>query len=455
LSGTEKPSALSTDLGLVKAPIPLRGFPDLPIVVSQQAKATNAGYQKGRAKRYGEMLRNQGGPDLKDIPLWDYRFTYSHQHAGQDTVTIDVTFNISRKTMSLYNAEPTRDVFTELAAYQHAADDLWANLAVLDEPGSGPLTDKTKNSVTSFVTLVRRVAEYWSSPRIRSVDHEERLLRSERSVRDTTGLFATNTQFSYNAVVNYNETEPKIDSLTLTLAGQNPLPGPEGDWPFVAMQAGDTTVDLDPGAVVESSRTYSVPDGKTVPAEGWPVITLSWKELNVSQWQNAEGSVFVERNAKLLGKDGPSSNEDFIFRTEVVKANGVVTPLIIVQDRTEISGDSLSGALTSAFDTLFVDWRSGELLASLGVTYAYELSPDPDPAKSFVSELPVALLPEEAVTTGTPENIQTKVDGWKTINTPNTAKGEWVVSLTLYSNLEDAKRPLLTIERLFFPIPSN
>ena len=157
----------------------------------------------------------------------------------------------------------------------------------------------------------------------------------------------------------------------------------------------------------------------------------------------------------LPARDGPNSNADFIFRTEVVKANGVVTPLIIVQDRTKISGDSLSAALNSAFDTLFVDWKSGELLASFGIVYAYELSPDPEPTKSFVSELPVALLPEKTITAGTPNNIQTKANTWKTNTGPNTAKGEWVVSLTLYSNLEDAKRPLLTIERLFFLIPSH
>ncbi len=450
LSGVDKPGTLSTDLGVVKAPIPLRGFPDLPVVVGQQATASSASSPKTRARRYTHLLRDQSTSGLQDIPLWDYGFTYSHHHAGQDTVNIDVTFNINRMAVSQRDLAPPRDVFTELAAYQYAADDLWANLAELDNPG--PLADRAKNSVNSFATLVGRVAEYWSS-RIRSVDHAERMRRSDTT--SVSGSIAMNKQFSYTSVVNYNGTEAKIESLTLSLAGKTPSPGPQGEWPFVTVQAGDKILSLEPGTVVGTSRTYFVPAGETLPAEGWPVITLLWKKLNVGQWQNAQGSIFVERNTRLLGEDGPDSNADFIFRTEVVKANGVVTPLIIVQQRTEISGGSLSAALSSAFDTLFVNWKSGRLLASFGVEYAYELCPDPNPAKSFVSELPVALLPETTITEESPQNIQTKVDTWKTDNAPNTAQGEWIVSLTLYSNLESAKRPLLTIERLFFPIPSD
>jgi hypothetical protein len=61
----------------------------------------------------------------------------------------------------------------------------------------------------------------------------------------------------------------------------------------------------------------------------------------------------------------------------------------------------------------------------------------------------VALYPDKRLDGDTAGVLQAAVNAWKALNNPNPQGGEWVFSLTLYSSLEDRKRPLLVAERLF------
>jgi hypothetical protein len=448
LAGTDRPASLHTDLGLITIPIPLRNFPALPIVLGQTATTSRvAPAAETLRRRRLAGPRAESGVPLADMPLWTYGFSYSHQHAEQDDVTVTVRFNLQQGVTALAAANPT-DLFTELAKYIAVADPLWALLEGLTAgEGSVGMNDGTpvQNAVNTFATLAANIADHWSA----------------RLPAASLGLLADGPQsasFEFRARVTDRDAAGQGREVDfLTLASLGPAIGPNGQWPEVCSRLPDGgEVRLEPEAVSARVMNYKVPAGVAVPA-AWPVFTLQWTDLNVADWQNATGHVSVQRNQRLLGDQGPATNSDFVFKTEEVFASGVVTPINVWSERVQIIGspgeDYVKTALNNAFNALFPNAflpGAPPLWISMGIFYSFELAPDPaDPSRSLVSEVPVALYPDKRLDGDTAGVLQAAVNAWKTLNNPNPQGGEWVFSLTLYSSLEDRKRPLLLAERLF------
>jgi hypothetical protein len=450
LAGADRPASLSTDLGLVAIPIPLRNFPALPIVLGQTATASAGRLPDAPRPAWSAGSRRLGEVPLADMPLWTYGFSYSHQHAEQDEVTVTVQFNLRQAPMARARAE-SADLFTELAKYAAVADPLWAMLEKLSDggPGGGDDGDTSlQNAVATFATLAGNIAGQWTT----------RLSASAESV-SARGVVATD--FAFRARVTDRDPDGgegggrEVDFLTLTALSDGL--GPDGEWPEAyGRLASGRDVRLEPESVGPAVMNYRVPAGDALPAE-WPVFTLQWPGLNVADWQNATGHVAVQRNQRLLGDEGPATQADFVFKTEAVYAAGVVAPFNAWSERVRLVGtpgpDYVKTALDNAFNTLFPDaFAPGTtpLRVSMGIAYAFELAPDPDdPARSLASEVPVALYPDKPLESDTAGVLQAAVDAWRAANDPNPQGGEWVFSLTLYSSLESEKQPLLLVERMF------
>jgi len=448
LAGADRPAAIQTDLGEVTIPVALRNFPPLPIILDQTAKTSSESDK--RKLRMEAELRSLSGVVIGQTPLWNYGFTYSHQHAEQDDVNIIVEFNLGRGPGALLE-EDQRDVFTELAKYIAVADKLWSLLGSLDEPGDPQIAHGEasnavlKNAVETFTVLAEDITSYWS----------RRLISAAASVPDD---LKPGTAFCFGARVTDRDSASlgrEIDYLTLTQEGDSP--GPEEVWPVIYVKKADGTRQLlTQDHVSDKKMEYLVPADLSI-SINWPVFTLEWQNLNVSQWQNATGKVYVERNNRLLGDSGPETNREFLFKTELVAAQTAVTPLNVWSERIQITGtpgdDYVKTALNNAFNALFPQAMiSGEpqLKVTIGISYAYELAVDPaDPAHSLVSEVPVALYTDKILDGNTAGILQNAVNTWKTKNNPDATGGEWVFSLTLYSSMEEEKRPLLVIERMF------
>ncbi|MGB4486664.1 MAG: hypothetical protein WBI95_14270 [Pseudomonas veronii] len=444
LGGSDLPAALSVDLGEVSVPIALRDFPALPVIIEQRASATalNAELrQRLRSGRALSTLRADSEVSLASLALWDHRFTYSHEHAEQDDVSLTLSYNLRPDPM-MRLAVSDVDLFVELARYIAVADGLWDILG--DLPQSGALTPVQSNAANTLRDLARAVADSWN---VRLVDS-----------RPDARLQAPDTdQFSFQARVTDRggpQTSREVASLGLTALSAGV--GPDGQWPQVwALTAAGLMVQLERTSVSASESRYEVAPGVHVPAS-WPTFSLVFAGLNVARWQNATGSILVQRNQKLLGADGPSTNPAFVFQTDRVEAASVATPLNAWDQRVPLATApaTISAALQAAFDSLFGDAaENGGLRITVGVAYAYELATDPlEPNHGLVGETPVYLYPNQTLDSSTAGNLQTAVDTWREQANPQRDGGEWVFSLTLYSSLVEDRRPLLVIGNMYLPM---
>ncbi|MGZ8220287.1 MAG: hypothetical protein ACXWT0_01430 [Methylobacter sp.] len=419
LAGTEKPAALAkTDPGYVDAPIALRVFPNIPIIKGQTADSDAA------------------DGNLASQSLWTYGLTYSHEHAEQDYVVITAEFNLGLQE-SLLALETDKDLFTELAQYMAVADELWNDLNGLVDSGLGVPEATIENAVETAADLIGRVAESWSLPRIGQA--------AGSALTDDN--YTVGSSYSFNARVDYKE-------QTYTLIPLQQTFGPAGHWPSVTYIAQDGSQVLlnYPDHEIDGRLIYTVPAGSSIETASWPIFTLSWEALNVSATQNARARLSVERNQNLI--DGVPTNPLFLFKTSEVMTSGLATPLLISAERLEITGDNPGAALDGALAALFpAQDRLANLALTYGLFYAYELISDPaDPSKSLTSRIPVALYPDQILTSSTGTDINNALSSWQSQYKPSTEKGEWIFSIILYSAMDSVKRPLLSLDQVFYRI---
>lgn len=425
LSQVEKPEALKgTNPGDVDVPIPLRIFPDLPVIVNHSAKQA---YKDGEAT-------------LDEESLWNYEFTYSHQHAEQDYVVITTEFNLTMPTLLARAEEEPRDLFTELAQYNSVATSLWNYLNELTKLNSDVDPTYIQNAVETFATLATNISDYWSS----------RLSPEETSRSTETNLDA---DYTYEYDVRVNRTGGVISSLKLIKL--SPDVGPNNTWPGAYVQKLDGSF----VPMVEASRTtdqivYDIPEGVEILATDWPVFKLVWGDLNVSTLQNARSKIKVERNQDLLDGVDVSTNPDFVFSTETIITPSIVTPLNVFGNRIDISplGSTLAEALDQCFTDLFGTNAYGQKV-TMELSYGFELvSPSSDSDQGLVTYLPIGLYPNQVITANTGTELSGIIDRWELANKPSQNGGEWVFSIKLYSQLTDNTQTLLSIEHLVYKI---
>lgn len=439
-SAAEKPSALSgTDPGTALIPIPLRIFPGLPIVEGQSAV---------------QSYPDQSDSTTSELSLWNYGFSYSHEHAEQDYVKLCVEFNLTQPHMDAMVEDDKVDLFTELAQYNSVSVELWQDLNNLVDPKSTVPTDTVKNAVITFADLVNRVATNW----------EKRITSQEQQTSSGDDLVA-GSSYNFESRVTDDPITQEMLSYTLTALSSSDgskSPGPMGNWPEAYVQVvNDKTgllrfIPLDRGTPADDKLIYTVPDGETVPSGSWPVFKLVWEDLNMSIVQNARSQVWVERNENLLERNGQAEdipvNSKFIFSTDIVVAPSAVTPLNTFSERISINnlGQTLTEALNAMFSNLFGDNMDGQKV-TMELLYGYELvSPDTLGNGGLVTYLPIGLYPNQTIGPGTAATVNGMFEQWKIDNNPQTAGGEWVFSLKLYSQLTQLPQTLLNVEYVVY-----
>jgi len=420
--GAEKPAALrKTDPGNVTMPIPLRVFPSLPVVKGQSAIASDP-----------------EGKELGKLSLWNYELTYTAEHAAQDQVFITAEFNL-RQTESPLSVLAAKDLFPPLAQYVTVADKLWTLLNGLVDPASKTTSIQIENAVTTFRDLAGNIAANWSY----SSGQQAHARNGDNLKADITCICESR--------VNYDSRGEFIESFTLVCADQ---PGPDGTWPDVSCSG----FELVPSPVPGDPKTmnYVPKEGVRIPALAWPTFTLRWKELNVSSVQNGRAKMWVERNQNLMGGLNIPTAGEFLFKTDEVTAPGVVTPLLVFSNRVEIvpppGASGLEAALRNALDLLFPEaGRIAGQMATFGVFFGYELKANPqEPALNLTSIVPIALYPDQPLNDDLATQLAQAVEKWKGRIKPGSEGVGWVFSLILYSAMETAKRPLLSIDQLYY-----
>ncbi|SJZ84087.1 hypothetical protein SAMN04488128_1011805 [Chitinophaga eiseniae] len=428
LNSITKPAALhDTDPGDVDVPIPLRIFPALPKIVSQQVVQ---GYPDGTQ-------------DASKLSLWNYEFVYTHQHAEQDYVMIKAEFNLGPGDAPKALASPPRDLFTELAQYVNVADPLWTLLQALTDSNSTQDPTSVANAVSTFASLAGNVAQYWSA----------RLKTSDLYTHPRDLLVALSS-YSFNARVAYRDDED-LDSLTLTQLDASPRPN--NTWPEVHVQIPSTGlfIQLQMQPPQQNATTYMVPPDISLPPAGWPVFKLVWPDLNLAMVQNARTQMNVQRNQNLL--DNVPTNPAFIFTTDTIIAPSVITPLNNFSKRVNINalGDTLTDALNACFNALFGSGMSGQQV-TFELRYGFELvAPSDGDDDGLVTYLPIGLYPNQTLSADTAATLNNVVQTWKDTNNPVEKGGEWAFSMKLYSQVSGNAYTLMNIEQLVYKIQGN
>ncbi|HST63453.1 MAG TPA: LysM peptidoglycan-binding domain-containing protein [Longimicrobium sp.] len=439
LAGADLPAGVNTSLGASTVPIPLRAYPALPVLLEQAARPTVQGVPH---------------PSLGQVVQWTYALTYSHEHAVQDEVLVGARFNIPPRVEAnaFFAGEP--DVAEELAQYAAVADPLWALLAGFADPARGVDSATLASAAHTFGGLARRVASAWNRRWPVAAQAGMETFAAEPAPAGAPG----EQVYGFRVRLLDADGPDGVPVLAaLVLVREQAQPGPAGAWPDVFVRTPDGgELPLLPGEPHGAVRIYTFPGTPVMPAVQWPIVTLAWGGLSVAQVQNARASLAVRRNQKLLGEDGPDTTAGFIYRTPLIEATDVVTPLNTWPQRLDISslGGTVEQALQAAFDALF--GPGAQLPVTIGMSYGYELVPPSADSDGLVTYLPVGLYPGNTLDPGTAAAVAAALALWEGAVQPSTTSAEWAFALTLYSQLDpSATRPLLQLERLVYRIPSS
>ncbi|WP_313920695.1 hypothetical protein [Tahibacter sp.] len=224
-----------------------------------------------------------------------------------------------------------------------------------------------------------------------------------------------------------------------------------GRWPCVDYRQPDgANVDLGHGAGEGDERTYAF--DPPAPYGSSQRIGLTWDGLDVAGLQSARASLVAVRNRGCGDQDPDAGN--IVYRTANVQAPTVVMPHNRWQHDIDISalGATVGAALDAAFTTVFGKHCIGQHMA-MKVSYGYLLLPDaaPEPNAAPMAYLPVAVLTIQPITTETSAQIAAMLTAWKAATDPPTTRGEWIISLAQFPQIDTAMaQPLLELDRLIY-----
>jgi len=430
LDGTYRPAAIAPLEDAPSVPVPLRAYPAVPLVLGQSAEPTFAG---------------PGRPSLDQVARWTFGVTYSHEHAAQDEVILTVDFNLRRQMLETATSE--LDVARALARYAGIADRLGQLMSWYVTPPDPPPADLQAvrdNVAASFADLAEPIATAWA-------DHWPSLPHDDTAHHVDPEVGAPSYRF--RLAISYKEDangQPLLDELTVALEPGHDAPSPTGAWPDAYCRLADGGfLRLQPLPNGSRQRVYAVP--QPVPAGDWPVIRLEWPGLNIASIQDGRAQLSVQRNERLVPDVGTS--RAFVFTTATIKAPDLAVPLNQWAADFPIAAPDLGSALQGAFGEMFASLTGMPL--TVGAAYGYQLvPPGPDGDEGGLrTTLPVALYPSQPLGATTGSTIAAAVERWRRDNDPVAEGGEWIFSVSLYSQVDPAAtRPLMVLERLVYPI---
>jgi LysM repeat protein len=293
-------------LGQVQTPIPLRAYPNAPVLSAQSA-----------------VPSHPGDRDLALAKEWNYTYALDYQAAVQDSIEIGLFFN------RLSDDPPTPPTAPGLGAPALSGVDV--ALAQFNEVGpavdddlrlllTDPADSRVLPALTAFRDLVKRVSDAWSA----------RALAAAPAPDDGDA-------FWYQVDPLVNEQQPdEFSYLALTAAG------PDQPWPTIDGAA--------PDLKVGPQALYTYPHPISVPLD----LKLALPELDAVRYQNGWSGVAVSRNENLLGRTDPAAttNPQFVYRTPLSLFSSKVTPTLLI--------DALAPLTTRDVDlaTAFADFFS-------------------------------------------------------------------------------------------------
>ncbi len=427
-------------------PLPLRAFPDSPILTVQTGKAAATGTER-----------------LGDLTRWDYAFTYTRPfHYPQDEILLEVRFNV--RDTALAWADTLTDPFPHLAqfttAFPGVRADLDRYLARIDatsDPAKEPDTfRKAAVAVDALLAMLTALTP----------DSAAGPLTAAPPPAAAAGV--GNPAFPFVLSESAETVAGVPDTLVVEVRPTGTPPTGIGVPRVLVEPDVYETVPLpsteeEPGTHRFAYRKKTAPRTYLPASRGQaiPARTVVLSGLDILAFQDAWAVASLERNRHLV----PNRELDapFVFTTAGVSFPNPLHPHVDLDTRVNIAdlGTSARKALDQHFLTLFETLllrdgrpKADAVTVRAEVTYRYPLNRQLPPVS-----LPLLVQPPAAVTLD-PQRKELKalcatwsraVGKWFGTRKP-LGGGELCLDLTLVSDLTRSPMPLLRLRGLHLPL---
>lgn len=413
---------VDSQLGQVNIPLPLRGYPSLPLLSSQT-----------------------GAPDyapahtIDEAKDWTYSFAYQYDDAAQDTIGIQATFNIDNgsQLMAAVEIDP---FFNALAQFVSVYDGMQSVLTKLVGPNGGTPDPVVAQTLTTFATLVDAVATNWTW----SNDLPTLSLTHTRDPR----MAVAQEVFNYELTVLRSEglagTELTAVVLTLPDGGS---PSPTSQFPDLSwkLPISDTWQPLEKGTPSATQIVYTF--AQPVPAGLSIQFQLLFPALDVLTVENAISGAAIARNLALVPT--APTNEAFVYRTGQIAFATVYLPFLSHTEPISFVDGTLQQSLQNLFTNLLGP-DATEYTIDVALEYGYPLvGTDIESPSTIVSLLPIAFLPATPYVTTLPDELYAAIVAWQASRPLPAGQAMYIVAVTVYSTLTPGA-PLLQLSELYY-----
>jgi hypothetical protein len=393
-------STVSLDFtSTVAAPVPLRLFPSVPEVKNHIAS------------------RSSEDPTNYIAALnWDYHFSYRHEQYEQDSVHVQIDWNVESSTL---RAISSADLFAALAQYVSVRTMLLQDLSgfLNQEVGSASI-----NALESFRQMAEDITARWK-------EHFNPTVLPLSDLTHTTCHYVverfTETSSDLKDVGKYY-----LKRMQVTREQTDPFSWPE------LLVVDESTGDM---VLLQREDDPNNPEVSNYSSEAKIEVTdmttviLRFVGQSVKQYQNAKGGVYVKRNDEIL-KD-IKLNKEFIFETAKAETPSEVSPYLTYKNPFHVGtwSDSISSnPLKSIISALTGD--TSDIGISMEVRYGVKIA-DAD-GKSVHSYIPMYFIPNTFASSISADRIVQDCVAWCGQNNPVRAGGVWQFEVTLYSTMK-------------------
>jgi LysM repeat protein len=453
---------ISSSIGQVEVPIPLRSYPTPPSLISQEGDT-----------EYPDATT------VAEAKMWDYRLTYERQDAAQDTDYLTVTFNTTSQDNAVKSAAINSNLaqlfdalFAALAQFSMVYPAVKNDLAVLPTLKPGAPNPLTLNAMSVFQQLVNGVATAW----------ENLVTAANQASRMRLGAALGLVEFTYNySLESTIAPDGNLAALTVKPLDAETTVFPANVYVYTTDKQGNVieyqlTANAE-AATNENEKTFYYPDGtgnvNPVAALGSVKQIFEFAGLDMVMTQNAWGGVYVTRNENLVSY--APTNSTFIYQTPLARFSNLMIPLVqntscinitASQDPTDFA-KNLTDSLNQMFSDLFSADAANSHDIKVACQYGYQLvssasgtNPCGNPNEkltSLISRLPVLFIPKYSYNLNSPDlvnQIVAYIVQWS--QQASTVGGLYIFEVSLFSSLDpQLTQPLLEMKNLVYQPPAS
>jgi hypothetical protein len=439
-SEPDAPGSIAAALGTVDVPLVLRVYPTSPALTVQTGTPSHP-----------------GASAIAAAIAWTYAGTYVLPlHYPQDTVSIEITFNVADPGGR--TADALADAFVALAelitVFPQVAVDLDGALATLTLDAKPPQIATAEAAIGAVNTMLEKV--------IGPPDARHALIAPRRRPRVTS---TSGDAYAFTVREDAESVLSQDGVLVVTVAVASGPP------PVIAID-GYTAEALATPPPPAGTVRYIYRDAKqalltAAIGRGIGPRTVVYAELSILELQDAIATAHVTRNDHLSPDAEVETNPRCVYRTPDVAFTRPIVPSISSTQPIDIatigSPDhqpvvrSLAGHLTALFTALLDGADQPSLDVQLVADYRYTLNPQRGSAPLTIAA-PILMQPPLVVATagGAPApslasmiaDLAAAITGWFAGDPPAADDGTLGFVLTVLTTLTEEPRPLITLANL-------